>query len=311
MAEQAAAQDPQSAGNPGTASNAVGNEGGGSLVTRLQTESAEPQDPGSKPSAGDSGQAAPAGQQEATKTGTPKSDLPGYAAAATAKLKGIPEYATHVSKFKTFDDMVSAHMELERKLGTMTTIPGPDATPEERAAFKAKVLGAPDSPEKYDLGTPDLPKGVELDESFAKASKELAHSLRLSPEDAKAIYKWAIDRSVSSLQAAQAKAQEQAAIEAADQRRRDAATVAALRKDWGSDFAKQSAATSEFIKELGKTNPSLLEDLNRTGFGNSLAGIRFFAKIAKDYRDHDFIGGEGRILGLDAAEVMFGGSMKR
>ncbi len=316
MADQAAAGDPQSAGNPQQATHVAELGGGGSFLTGRATEPTAPQ-VSPAPSSTDQGkQAAPASQPGTEKTdASPKSELPGFSAAATPTLKGNPKFASAVSKFKTFDDFATAYMELESAAGTMVKVPGADATQEERDAFKVKISGAPDSPDKYELGTYDLPDGFSVNDEFAQGFRDLAHTLHLSPEEAKVAYAWSVERSVSTMRAAQAEAtakeQAQKEIEAADKARERDHILRELRKDWGSNAEKETNATIEFVQHLAKTNPTLIDDLNKTGFGNSLAGIRFFAQIAKDYRNHGFVGGDGGGREANAAEAMFGAPMKR
>lgn len=54
-------------------------------------------------------------------------------------------------------------------------VPGPDAKPEEVAAFR-KALGVPDKPDGYGIKKPDqLPEGVVWDDAKVSKFTELAH----------------------------------------------------------------------------------------------------------------------------------------
>lgn len=68
-------------------------------------------------------------------------------------------------------------------------IPGPNASPEEIAAYH-KAVGVPDSPENYTLEKPKLPEGLPYDEGLEKAFRAKAHELKLPAKAAADLFGW-------------------------------------------------------------------------------------------------------------------------
>jgi hypothetical protein len=282
--------------NPGQADVVTGKEGGGSLLTGLAVDAAEPQDPAASSTPADS-QAAPDGQTQAAPASAKQApELPGFSAAATKALKADPRFATLVGKFKSFDDMATAHMELESKLGNHVEIPTEKSTPEERAAFYKK-LGVPDTADQYALEQMDLPPGLAYNAEVEGKFREKAIELHLDPSQAAGIYGWANQLAVDAHVAAEA-----------DRKREMTETVAALRKEFGSATQAELASVNRFVKEMGANIPGLAADLEATSFGNKGSAIRLFARIAKDYANHRLASGEGGVGASpdSPAQTLFG-----
>ena len=76
-----------------------------------------------------------------------------------------------LGKYKTPDDFAKGAANLSKKIGEKgISIPGEDATDDERAEFYTK-LGRPESPEAYSW---EMPEGFEIDQDwYAEKSKEM------------------------------------------------------------------------------------------------------------------------------------------
>lgn len=96
---------------------------------------------------------------------------------------------TALKDFKTTADLAKSFIETKKMVGQKTGIPGPDATPEQKAEFY-KALGVPDSPDAYDQSVPaDLPEAIKknFDPEHAKKWAGTFKEANLTPEQAKIV----------------------------------------------------------------------------------------------------------------------------
>lgn len=213
----------------------------------------------------------PAGSNE----GNPLADA---AAAAAKEREWIPEtLRTHKSltKFKTAGDVAQAYVNLETKLGTRVAPPADTATPEEKAAWR-KSIGVPDKAEEYE--SPVAPEGsdIKLDQDYIGAFRTKAHEIGLTKSQAKALADWVVGREVSAytdFQAASARAQEEG--------------MKALRTQWGAATAENVGLVQRLVAETA--DEKIKAAMDRTGFGNDPDGLRWMAKMARQFAEHDLI----------------------
>lgn len=290
---------------PAAETNVTEKAGSGSLLTGQTPEAATPEPDKGAPPADKAASPQPAQGNE--KPGPV--ELAGFAQAATKELKGDQKFLALASKFKSFDEMARAHMELESRLGTAIVPPGENATPEERAAYWAK-LGVPEAPDKYVLDRPELPDGLEYDDAATQEFQKLAHEHHISAEAAKALFAWQVNRTIEAQKAAMAQAQEAEAIAAADAKRARDEVVTSLKKEWGSGFQTELGSALRTVDTFESRFPGLKAELDRTGFGNSAVGIKLFHSLATMMADHAFVEGEKTPLGDASAAAMYGKSMK-
>lgn len=88
-----------------------------------------------------------------------------------------------LGQFKDIPGALKTLVNQQRLLGKKADavlIPKDDASPEEVAAFRAK-LGVPETPEAYSLKPKDLPAGMEWNEEFAKSINAAAHEAGVTP----------------------------------------------------------------------------------------------------------------------------------
>jgi len=166
-----------------------------------------------------------------------------------------------LGKYKTPDDFAKGAANLSKKVGEKgLSIPGEDATDEERAEFYTK-LGRPESPDKYSW---EMPEGFEMDQEwYAEKSKEMfdkgisddAHSLIMD------LYR-----------------QDRERINELAQNHQDelvAKTEPALREEWKEDYDANMKQSMEVAERFGVKE--LLKDY---GIINELPVIKMLHEVA-------------------------------
>lgn len=137
--------------------------------------------------------------------------------------------------YKSHEDIVSAALSLEQKLGTSVSVPAPDAPKEEWAKFHAKLPEAMrpvESADKIEFKRPEgLPADLPYDDGLANTSKAWMVEAGVSAKQSQLLH----DKFAGHM-AEMAKAQ-QVAVAASVEKTHDD-----LVKDWGP-------ATSEGFKE--------------------------------------------------------------
>lgn len=196
------------------------------------------------------------------------------------------------------------------RAGRTVVLPKEDATPEEVAAFQAK-LGRPATAKEY-----KLPEGLK-DDPVATTFLDVAHKAGYSQKQLDPVFEFVAQQS-QAMQAAQEQAQEAKAQ----------ADVQALRTEWGGEFELRSEAARRAVRELGLSpeeaqiiesslgvkrsaavffhiGKGLLEDKGE-GFGGAMGGGAKFGltqseakgRIGALTKDADF---RGKLLKGDAA----------
>lgn len=105
--------------------------------------------------------------------------------------KSLPEHLKpfegSLSKYPTPFDAMAGLGNAQKLIGQRQNLkpPGPDATPEQQAAYQAevrKITGAPETPEGYGLKAPDnLPEGLEWNAELADRAANIAHKYGIPP----------------------------------------------------------------------------------------------------------------------------------
>lgn len=104
---------------------------------------------------------------------------------------------------KQYDSAREALDGLLKHEGQKITVPGEDATDEERDAFR-KALGVPEAADGYE--TPELaetPDGLDLDDEVGKAFRAKAHELGLTPEQYQGVIAWAVPAATENARGAE------------------------------------------------------------------------------------------------------------
>ena len=140
--------------------------------------------------------------------------------------------------------------KMSGKLGEAIFLPGKDATPEEVAAFRAKI-GVPEGADKY----PTAIEGLKLDEAQMKEFAGIAHKAGLTPTQFKELV------SFEATRASAMEAKQKAELTAAEETHQKE-----LAAEWGDKFAQrenqmkrvaQLAGLPADPKEWTRTNVSL------------------------------------------------------
>lgn len=161
-----------------------------------------------------------------------------------AKLAGEDAKALkRLERFGSIGDVFKSFREMEAKMSSgkgkePTPAPGPDASPEDLAAWR-KEAGIPESPDKYDT---DLGKGfvwADADKPMLDDYTKWAHERNMTPAQVKDNLAW-----YAALQNRQAEA-----IALGDQQfRRESED--GLRTEWGPDFRRNMNAINTLFADL-------------------------------------------------------------
>jgi hypothetical protein len=139
-----------------------------------------------------------------------------------------------------FGKILASLQEHDRYRGKSVVIPGDDATPEDRAAFLAK-LGRPEKPEGYKLGSVKLAEGVDpVNDPTLKWFRGTAHEAGLSEKQADALASRFF-----------AFAQESTAREEAARIEKIKADETAIRAKWGPEAAHNERAALALARATG------------------------------------------------------------
>lgn len=188
--------------------------------------------------------------------------------AGWSKAYGLPE--TLEQKFTTPEALLKSYVAAERMIGNQNkvAVPGPNATPEERAAF-FKAIGRPDKPEDYGVKMPDkMPDGKtpfpkELwNEKRATAFAKLAHENGFTKAQVEVLSKFDIEHGLEAY----------AAVKGAQKAQIDGA-VADLKKAWGADYDANLALAERAAKEIGLIGADNPELANNPAFIKAMAEV--------------------------------------
>lgn len=191
-------------------------------------------------------------------------------------------------KFASPAEVVKSYAALQSRLGRSVVKPGPDAGPEELAAYR-RQLGVPDSAEGYDVTLADDlpaalrggPAGASLQQDFLKAMHEAGAS--------NAVVQKALDWYYGM--AAQGLAQQE---KGAAERRAEA--EAGLRREWGGDHQRNLTFAQRAVRSFGDDAfVDFLESQEVEGvkLGDHPAFVRAFAAIGRAMGEDQPLVGEG------------------
>lgn len=207
-------------------------------------------------------QTAPDGKPEApggsTQNNQAHAELKAWGAQLSKELKENKDAVNSLAKFEDITGLASSYLELEKKLGTMATIPGEKASKEELDAFY-KRLGKPDAAEKY-----GFKQEREAEKSFAKAAFEA----NLSDSQAKAMFDFVVKAGESQQQL-----YKQMIVQQAKE------TDAALQKEYGNLFQTKMENYTKALKLFG--DEAVFKQMEDTGLAYNQSFVRMFVKIGE------------------------------
>lgn len=140
----------------------------------------------------------------------------------------LQDYAGSLGKYPNVTELLRGFGNAQKVIGSKgqpMKPPGPDAKPEELAAWN-KLVGVPDTPDGYGIKKPEkMPEGVEWNEEQVKEFSGLAHKLGLTPTQAQALLAWDTERAGKGVSKGKGE------IEAYISNQRED-----LKKSWGDKF---------------------------------------------------------------------------
>lgn len=204
-----------------------------------------------------------AGGQPGSDTGSTQAppaqtELKAWGAQLSKELKENKDAVKALAKFEDITGLASSYLELEKKLGTMASIPGEKASKEELEAFYRK-LGKPEAAQKY-----AFKQDTEAEKSFAQA----AFDAHLSDAQAKAIYDFVVKAGEGQQQLYKEMLKKQAQE-----------SDALLKKEYGNLFEAKTRSYTNALKLFG--DDAVFKYMEETGIAYNPSFVRMFVKIGE------------------------------
>lgn len=209
---------------------------------------------------------------------------PSWMASLPDDLKSDPVLA----QFPSIGDASKALIGYKSSEGKTITIPGEDATEEQRQAFYGKI-GRPETADKYTISKPtDLPEGIEYAPEIEAVFKEFAYKNGWTDAQAKEAYSWYWGLVKNGYAA-----REQQTIQATE------AAVNKLKDEWKGDaFKVNSELATRAFKKFGGDSEEVTKFITEAKvdgvtLGNHPTFLKVFAAIGKAISDSS-LGDGGR-----------------
>ena len=185
-------------------------------------------------------------------------------------LSMIPEELREhpsISPIKDVENLARSYVNAQRLIGA-DKVPLPVNPTDEDLDRIYSRLGRPEKPEDYGIKV----DGNIITEDLANNYSEIAHKLRLTPEQAQGV----MDYYRSTVEQSEGLSME--LVEAAREE-----TVSSLRQEWGRAFDQKIEAAATVAQEFGNPEMFNIELADGSRLGDSAEFIKAFAKIA-DFR---------------------------
>ena len=190
-----------------------------------------------------------------------------------------------ISPIKDVENLARSYVNAQRLIGT-DKIPMPSNPTEEDLDRIYDRLGRPETPQDYGIAA----DGSIVTEEVAKEYSDIAHKLRLTPDQAQGVleyYRSTVEKTGA------------ATVEMAEAARE--ATVSSLKQEWGRAFDQKVEAAAKVAQEFG--NPEMFDITLQDGskLGDNPEFIKAFAKIA-DFRQS--VTSEDTVAEMSQSNVM-------
>lgn len=172
-----------------------------------------------------------------------------------------------ISPIKDVENLARSYVNAQRLIGA-DKIPMPVNPTDDDLDRIYSRLGRPETPEGYEIKA----DGTVLTEDLASSYADVAHKLRLTPEQAKGV----LDYYRSTVEQSEGASAEM--IEVAREN-----TVTTLRQEWGRAFDQKVEAASRVAQEFGTSEMFDIQLADGSKLGDNVEFIKAFAKIA-DFR---------------------------
>ena len=172
-----------------------------------------------------------------------------------------------LSPIKDVENLARSYVNAQRLIGA-DKVPMPVNPTDEDLDRIYDRLGRPESPDKYGIS----PDGNIITEERATEYADIAHRLRLTPDQAQGVldyYRSVAENDLTSMTNANAQALEQSAAE--------------LQAEWGDNYDAKMQSAQKVVDQFEAGNIMEMQLADGTKLGNHPEVIRAFAKIA-DFR---------------------------
>ncbi len=172
-----------------------------------------------------------------------------------------------LSPIKDVENLARSYVNAQRLIGA-DKVPMPVNPTDEDLDRIYDRLGRPESPDKYGIS----PDGNIITEERATEYADIAHRLRLTPDQAQGVldyYRSVAENDLTSMTNANAQALEQSAAE--------------LQAEWGDNYDAKIQSAQKVVDQFEAGSIMEMQLADGTKLGNHPEVIRAFAKIA-DFR---------------------------
>ncbi len=170
-----------------------------------------------------------------------------------------------LSPIKDVGNLARSYVNAQRLIGS-DKVPLPKNPTDEDLDNIYSKLGRPDTADGYQLAV----DGNVITEDIAKNYADIAHNLRLTPQQAQGVLDYYKSSVAQSAEAAQQQVEQQAEQ-----------TAAELQKEWGQAFEQKVTAAKEVVEQFGGTDLLQMKLEDGTLIGNHPAFIKAFAAMGE------------------------------
>ncbi len=226
-------------------------------------------------------------------------------------IEQIPEEFRNepcLSSIKDVSALAKGYVHAQKELGGRIRIPGPDASPEVKAEFQARMeaagysrmpdlnnptekesffnkLGRPETPDGYDAEIPEE-LGAMVNPEQLKNYREVAHKAGLSKDQAKALLEFDINRTMEQMEANQQVAK------------------TTLSSEWGDAFDQRINLAKEGLKRFEEKYPEHVNAIRQGPAGNNPVVLMMAAELGKMYKESGIVVGNRSVnYGLTPTEA--------
>ena len=181
------------------------------------------------------------------------------------QLPGDLQGDDRLREFSTLGELAKAVVSERETADRKVLVPGDDSEESEREQF-FNAIGRPESPEGYELESPEGAEELGFTEDQIEKFKSKAHEVGLTKQQAEQLHSWQAERTKEAVQQMR-QTQEQ------DKKQR----LETLKKEYGDQFNTKVEQAKRAFRDFGGDN--LLSYLKKNGQADDPELIRAFAAI--------------------------------
>ncbi len=170
--------------------------------------------------------------------------------------------------------LAKSYLNAQRMVGAeKLVVPGPNATPEEQAAFYGKI-GRPETPDKYTYKLPEGVKPEQLNKTVVDSWLKELHEAGVPAKAAdRIVSKYLADEYSNAQARTKAREKELQGWELG------------LKEELGAKYDEKLNYAKWALKEFGDVKGELAQFLDKSGFGSHPAIVKFFAEVGARMAD--------------------------